>query len=159
MENMNQTVLGASLALCENTVRRQEAIHITALVPGDSSLSDANHEITFVLPNYHIEPYFSDLANEINKNILLNHHTKLSPLHSNTYFIRTSLRTLFCLTMLMWLINLILRCGDIHRNSGPDSVSIISESSSVDSFQYLSNHLSIFHLNIQFASENSHIKR
>ena len=49
----------------------------------------------------------------------------------------------------LWLINLILKCGDIHANPGPGSVSTTSESSSVDSFQYLSNNLSIFHLNIQ----------
>ena len=47
---------------------------------------------------------------------------------------------------------LLLTCGDIHQNPGPDSVESLSDSSTLSSnssFESFSNHLSIMHLNIQ----------
>ena len=55
-------------------------------------------------------------------------------------------------TLSLWVTCLILLCGDLQPNPGPDSVegSIGSVSScSSSSFEYLSKHLSIMHLNIQ----------
>ena len=49
-------------------------------------------------------------------------------------------------------LNLLLLCGDIQVNPGPDSVTddtTSSSTSSITSFEMLSKHLSIFHLNIQ----------
>lgn len=88
-------------------------------------------------------------SNEAYRNIQLSNITKLSPSYSNSSFVRTFIRILFYTTLLMWLLNLLLVCGDIHSNPGPDSVSSQSELSSAATFELLSNHLSIFHLNIQ----------
>ena len=55
-------------------------------------------------------------------------------------------------TLSLWVTCLILLCGDVQSNPGPDSVegSIVSVSScSSSSFEYLSKLLSIMHLNIQ----------
>ena len=52
----------------------------------------------------------------------------------------------------LWLLALLLTCGDIHRVPGPDSVESLSDSSTLSSnssYEYFSNHLSIKHLNIQ----------
>ena len=51
-----------------------------------------------------------------------------------------------------WIIFLTLLSGDIEVNPGPDSVEGSTDSSSdssISSMEMLSNHLSIFHLNIQ----------
>ena len=51
-----------------------------------------------------------------------------------------------------WLYCLIVLCGDVEVNPGPDSVDGSTDSSlnsTISSFELLSNHLSIFHLNIQ----------
>ena len=51
-----------------------------------------------------------------------------------------------------WMIFLTLLSGDIEVNPGPDSVEGSADSSSdssISSMEVLSNHLSIFHLNIQ----------
>ena len=55
-------------------------------------------------------------------------------------------------TLSLWFTCLILLCGEVQLNPGPYSVdgSIDSVSScSFSSIEYLSNHLSIMHLNIQ----------
>ena len=55
-------------------------------------------------------------------------------------------------TLSLWVTCLILLCGDVQPNPGPDSVDgrIGSVSScSPSSFEYLSKHLSIMHINIQ----------
>ena len=52
--------------------------------------------------------------------------------------------------MFLWTLCLLLSSGDIHHNPGPDSVtSNISSSLSENSFENLSNHLSVMHLNFQ----------
>ena len=51
-----------------------------------------------------------------------------------------------------FLLVFLLVCGDIHTNPGPDSISDpydTMSSSSTDSLERLSNHLSIIHLKIQ----------
>ena len=56
------------------------------------------------------------------------------------------------MVLMTWLLNLLLLCGDIHVNPGPDFVTDDTASistSSITSFEMLSKHLSIFHLNIQ----------
>ena len=53
---------------------------------------------------------------------------------------------------MLWSLSLLLLCGDVETNPGPDSVEISTASSSnlsATSFELLSNHLSILHLNIQ----------
>ena len=51
-----------------------------------------------------------------------------------------------------WVFVFIPNCGDVHPNPGPGSdndLADVSQSNSNDSFGMLSNHLSIFHLNVQ----------
>ena len=51
-----------------------------------------------------------------------------------------------------FLLVFLLVCGDIHTNPGPDSINDpydTMSSSSTDSLELLSNHLSIIHLKIQ----------
>ena len=66
--------------------------------------------------------------------------------------------TLNCISVLLfsnfalWLLALLLTCGDIQQVPAPDSVESLSDSSTLSSnssFEYFSNHLSIKHLNIQ----------
>ena len=60
--------------------------------------------------------------------------------------------TLFIFDVVLWFSIVLLLSGDIEINPGPDSVegSFSScDTLSATSFETLSNHLSIFHLNIQ----------
>ncbi|MEW8545561.1 MAG: reverse transcriptase family protein [Candidatus Thiodiazotropha sp.] len=59
---------------------------------------------------------------------------------------------LVTLVIITWVFVLILNCGDVHPNPGPGSdndLADLSQSSSNDSFELLSNHLSIVHFNVQ----------
>lgn len=74
------------------------------------------------------------------------------PSNNNSTFTSKCIYTLICMVFFLWLLSLLLVCGDIHPNPGPDSVSLSSNqsmNSSQSSFSTLSNHLSIMHLNIQ----------
>ena len=66
---------------------------------------------------------------------------------------RIVILTLFVLTSLLWPFTLLLFSGDVEVNPGPDSVegtlNNSSDDVSVTSFELLSNHFSIIHLNIQ----------
>ena len=59
---------------------------------------------------------------------------------------------MFVTVLILWLFVLIILSGDVEINPGPNSVEGDADSSinsSSSSYQMLSNHLSIFHLNIQ----------
>ena len=60
--------------------------------------------------------------------------------------------SLLAITTTEWIIHIILLSGDVELNPGPDSVEGSTDSvssSSFSSFETLTNHLSIIHLNIQ----------
>ena len=92
-------------------------------------------------------------TNELYKSIQ-NPYIKLKPnAYKNTSFTLYCISVLILCNFLLWLSTLLLLSGDIHPNPGPDSVetdtSISSIPSSLSSFDMLSSHLSIMHLNIQ----------
>ena len=90
--------------------------------------------------------------NEAHKNIKRPYsHVTHTPT-SNLLFSRNLLLTLTVTVFSTWLFCLIVLCGDVELNPGPDSVDGSTDSSlnsTVSSTEFLSNHLSIFHLNIQ----------
>lgn len=92
-------------------------------------------------------------ANETYKFINQAHHCcKTVPLHlNNIAFTRAGILFLCLANLLLWALNLLLACGDVHPNPGPNSVNSLDESSfsSSTTTGLLSNHLSIFHLNVQ----------
>lgn len=81
------------------------------------------------------------------------HHCyKTVPPHlNNIAFTRAGILILCLANLLLWALNLLLVCGDVHPNPGPNSVNSLAESSfsSSTTTDLLSNHLSIFHLNVQ----------
>ncbi|MEW8547098.1 MAG: endonuclease/exonuclease/phosphatase family protein, partial [Candidatus Thiodiazotropha sp.] len=68
----------------------------------------------------------------------------------NIAFTRAGILFLSLANFLLWSLSLLM-CGDVHPNPGPNSVNSLDESSfsSSSTIEMLSNHLSIFHLNIQ----------
>ena len=92
----------------------------------------------------------SQSSNEIFKNIKINQHYRRTgiPPARNTDFTKTCIHILFVMFICCWLCLLLLVSGDIHPNPGPASSSSTCESS-LSSHDHLSNHLSIFHLNVQ----------
>ncbi|MCG7868140.1 MAG: endonuclease/exonuclease/phosphatase family protein [Candidatus Thiodiazotropha taylori] len=91
-------------------------------------------------------------SNETYKNISRPYSRIRSSLNRNIMFSFKCFKVLTVLVLTMWLLNLLLLCGDIHVNPGPDSVNddtTSSSTNSITSFEMLSSHLSIFHLNIQ----------
>ena len=91
--------------------------------------------------------------NEIYKHIQLSQHysRRINSTCCNIRFTKTCVHVLFIACYLSWLCNLLLLSGDIHPNPGPSSISIDHDDSlsSSTSHEILSNHLSIFHLNVQ----------
>ena len=91
--------------------------------------------------------------NEIYKHIQLSQHysRRITSPCCNIRFTKTSLHVLFIACYLSWLCYLLLLSGDIHPNPGPSSISTDHDDSlsSSTSHEILSNHLSIFHLNVQ----------
>ena len=70
----------------------------------------------------------------------------------NILFCRNAFLLLLVSNLITWLLSLLLQCGDIETNPGPDSVegsTVDSSDLSATSFELLSNHLTILHLNIQ----------
>ena len=60
--------------------------------------------------------------------------------------------SMFVTVLILWLFVLIILSGDVEVNPGPNSVEGDADSninSSSSSYQMLSYHISIFHLNIQ----------
>ena len=90
--------------------------------------------------------------NEVHRNIKRPYsRVKISPI-GNHLFTRNLLFALTVTVFSTWLYCLIVLCGDVEVNPGPDSVDGGTDSSlnsTISSFEFLSNHLSIFHLNIQ----------
>ena len=91
-------------------------------------------------------------SNEMYKSIKLPYtRIKCSPF-KNQSFSFNCLMLLIVAVLTSWIIFLTLLSGDIEVNPGPDSVEGSTDSSldsSISSMEMLSNHLSIFHLNIQ----------
>ena len=91
--------------------------------------------------------------NEIYKHIKLCQHygRRITSPTRNIRFTKACVRILFIACFLSWLYSLLLLSGDIHPNPGPASLSTATENISSSSFTHelLSNHLSIFHLNVQ----------
>ena len=92
-------------------------------------------------------------CNETYKRINFRHHCSRKILipTRNKLLTKTCIIGLLLACLFLWLLNLILLCGDVHPNPGPPSTSTASESSlsSLESQASSSNHLSIFHLNVQ----------
>lgn len=91
-------------------------------------------------------------ANETFRFIQAHHNCKTLPPHlDNIAFTRTGIQLLCFVNFLLWSLNLLLACGDVHPNPGPNSVNSLDERSfsSLNTTELLSNHLSIFHLNVQ----------
>ena len=120
--------------------------------------------IVSLLVFYHIDNYTYSIhclsamiilqrTNELYKSIQ-NPYIKLKPnAYKNTSFTLYCISVLILCNFLLWLLTLLLLSGDIHPNPGRDSVEtdtrISSISSSLSSFDMLSSHLSIMHLNIK----------
>ena len=90
-------------------------------------------------------------SNELYKNIKFPYIRRLK-IHQNIFF--SNLLVLIHLTsdLILWGSMMILLSGDVEVNPGPDSAedtSFTSDDQSLTSFETLSNHLSVFHLNIQ----------
>lgn len=92
-------------------------------------------------------------SNEIYKSIKFpQNKRRLVPSTKNVIFSLICVIVLWTITFALWLSVLLLRNGDVHPNPGPDSGNDTLESSlsSTSTLQeMLSNHLSIFHINIQ----------
>ena len=67
---------------------------------------------------------------------------------NNALFTKQLILLLSLIIFTSWLIHLILLCGDIESNPGPNSVESLTDTT-LSSLDSLSNHLSIMHLNIQ----------
>ena len=90
--------------------------------------------------------------NEAFKNIhLRNNCKKITSPNCNIQFTLICIRILFNACFLLWIFLLMMLHGDIHPNPGPDSVSSENPNgiSSITPQDILSNHLSIFHYNVQ----------
>lgn len=90
-------------------------------------------------------------SNEMYKNIKVP-YTRLFTSSRNIVFTRNCFIFLSIAVLSHWILALILLSGDIEINPGPDSVEGSTDSShnnSTTSYEMFSNHLSIFHLNIQ----------
>ena len=91
--------------------------------------------------------------NETYKHIQLSQHhsRRITSPSRNIRFTKTCVHVLFIDCFLSWLCNLLLLSGDIHPNPGPASIRIDHDDSlsSSASNEILSNHLNIFHLNVQ----------
>ena len=91
--------------------------------------------------------------NEIYRDIKCPHaHIRSASFESN---LTLSIKLFSCLVSVIfstWVFVFILNCGDVHPNPGPGSdndLADVSQSNSDDTLGMLSNHLSIFHLNVQ----------
>lgn len=91
-------------------------------------------------------------SNEAYKNIKFPYHRCRCTSEKNLNFSHKCLLSMFTSVCTLWLFTLIVLSGDIEVNPGPGSVggsTDTSVNSSSTSYQMLSNHLSILHLNIQ----------
>ena len=92
-------------------------------------------------------------SNEIYKTVRMNYPRIYKPTpYSKTHILRVPSSFIFAIDLVLWTFTLILLSGDIEVNPGPDSVVSNNDSNctiSASSLDMLSNHLSIFHLNIQ----------
>ena len=91
-------------------------------------------------------------SNETYKNISRPYSRIRSSLNRNVMFSFKCFKVLTVIVLTTWLLNLLLLCGDIHVNPGPDSVTddtTSSSNSSITSLEMFSKHLGIFDLNIQ----------
>ncbi|MEW8186271.1 MAG: reverse transcriptase family protein, partial [Candidatus Thiodiazotropha endolucinida] len=89
---------------------------------------------------------------EAYKNIKCPYSRRKGTPTKNLNFSRHCLMSMFVTVLILWLFVLIILSGDVEINPGPNSVEGDADSSinsSSSSYQMLSNHLSIFHLNIQ----------
>ena len=95
--------------------------------------------------------------NEIYKHIHINNHCYTYVPSTNLAFTKTCVAILTISVLTLWVISLLLLCGDVHLNPGPGSVGGSTDSSidsSASQFQILENHLSILHLNkVSFQNE------
>ena len=69
-----------------------------------------------------------------------------------THILRSLISFIFAIDLVLWTFTLILVSGDVEVNPGPDSLVSNTDSNhtiSASSLDMLSNHLSIFHPNIQ----------
>ncbi|MEW8546213.1 MAG: reverse transcriptase family protein [Candidatus Thiodiazotropha sp.] len=91
-------------------------------------------------------------SNEIYRDIICPHASiKSASFENNMVFSIKLFSSLVSIVLISWLFVFILNCGDVHPNPGPGSdsdLADVSQSSSNDSFEMLSNHLSIVHLNV-----------
>ena len=90
-------------------------------------------------------------SNELYKLIKFPHARRIH-ISICTIFYQYMFLILFISNLVLWRLIFLLLCGDIEVNPGPDSVEdsiSSSETLSATSFETLSNHLCIFHLNIQ----------
>ena len=90
-------------------------------------------------------------SNELYKNIKFPYIRRLK-IHQNIFFSNLLVLILLTSDLILWGSMLILQSGDVEVNSGPESAedtSFTSDDQSLISFETLSNHLSVFHLNIQ----------
>ena len=93
-------------------------------------------------------------SNEMYKAMRTNHliltdWPRIPKTHIFTQFL---ISVIFATDLVLWTFTLILLSGDVEVNPGPDSVDSNTDSNhtiSASSLDMLSNHLSIFHLNIQ----------
>ena len=109
-------------------------------------------------PNTRNIPAFSltlalQRSNELYKNISTPFMRQYFHVPScNILFCRNAFLLLLVSNLITWLLSLLLQCGDIETNPGPDSgegSTADSSDLSATSFELLSNHLAILHLNIQ----------
>ena len=72
--------------------------------------------------------------------------------HDNGIIIYYLTISLFAVTTTEWILYIILLSGDVELNTGPNSVEGSTDSvssTSFRSFESITNHLSILHLNIE----------
>ena len=77
-----------------------------------------------------------------------------SKFYDNSMFCKSILSGFLVMLAFVWLLILILQCGDVHQNPGPSSSAGLSTSShssvsDIESFLNLSHHLSFVHYNVQ----------
>ena len=91
-------------------------------------------------------------SNEVYKNIKVPYRRMSFRIPHQNISLCCNLFSLIIIDLTLWLTSLLLVCGDIETNPGPDSVDSSGSSSenlSATSFELLHNHLSIIHANVQ----------
>ncbi|MCG8076808.1 MAG: endonuclease/exonuclease/phosphatase family protein, partial [Candidatus Thiodiazotropha taylori] len=93
-------------------------------------------------------------SNEMYKTLRMIHPCtcKLALNYGNIHFTHNLIRFIFVFDLALWVAILLILSGDVEVNPGPGSVDSNTDSNhnvSASSLEMLSNHLSIFHLNIQ----------